>query len=95
MEILGVIVVSLLGIGLVIGALFLLVWIVGVSLGGQVGSSANDLNRPTGKNPPMHEGDFRSGPSGYSPNTGYPDSFYGSGGSADDSGGHDEGDFNR
>jgi hypothetical protein len=43
--------------------------------------------------PPMNEGDFHSGPEGYSPNTAYPDSFYGSGGSSDN--GHDEGDFNR
>ena len=28
----------------------------------------------------MHEGDLHSGPGGYSPNTAYPDTFYGSGG---------------
>jgi hypothetical protein len=43
--------------------------------------------------PEMTEGDFRSGPEGYSPNTAYPDSFYGSGGSSDD--GQNEGDANR
>jgi len=45
----------------------------------------------------MDEGDFHSGPEGYSPNTAYPDTFYGSRGSndEDDWGGHDEGDFNR
>ena len=32
------------------------------------------------KNGGMNEGDFHSGPEGYSPNTGYPDTFYGSGG---------------
>jgi hypothetical protein len=42
----------------------------------------------------MNEGDFHSGPEGYSPNTAYPDTFYGSGGADDDSG-HNEGDFNR
>lgn len=42
----------------------------------------------------MNEGDFHSGPGGYSPNTPYPDTFYGSGGSNGDSG-QDEGDFNR
>jgi len=41
----------------------------------------------------MSEGDFHSGPDGYSPNTSYPDTFYGSGGERE--GGHDEGDFNR
>jgi len=39
----------------------------------------------------MTEGDFRSGPEGYSPNTSYPDTFYGSGGQSD----QNEGDFNR
>jgi hypothetical protein len=41
--------------------------------------------------PSMTEGDFRSGPEGYSPNTSYPDTFYGSGGESD----QDEGDFKR
>lgn len=41
----------------------------------------------------MNQGDMHSGPEGYSPNTAYPDTFYGSGGSSDQ--GHDEGDFNR
>jgi len=39
----------------------------------------------------MTEEDFRAGPEGYSPNTSYPDSFYGSGGEGD----QDEGDFAR
>ena len=39
----------------------------------------------------MTEGDFRSGPEGYSPNTSYPDTFYGSGEESD----QNEGDFNR
>jgi hypothetical protein len=47
----------------------------------------------------MNEGDFHSGPEGYSPNTAYPDTFYGSRGSSHDdhdhNDGHDEGDFNR
>ena len=41
----------------------------------------------------MNQGDMHSGPEGYSPNTAYPETFYGSGGWDDD--GHDEGDFNR
>lgn len=41
----------------------------------------------------MNEGDMHSGPEGYSPNTSYPDTFYGSGGSDDQ--GQNEGDFNR
>lgn len=46
------------------------------------------------KAPEMDQGDFHSGPEGYSPNTAYPDTFYGSGGNQDFDG-HDEGDFNR
>lgn len=34
---------------------------------------------PGGKNVEMNEGDVHSGPEGYSPNTGYTDTFYGSG----------------
>lgn len=45
--------------------------------------------------PQMQEGDFHSGPSGYSPATGYQDTFYGSGAEQQDWAGHDEGDFNR
>lgn len=41
----------------------------------------------------INEGDFRSGPEGYSPNTAYPEAFYASGESEDD--GQDEGDFAR
>ena len=41
----------------------------------------------------MREAAFHSGPDWYSPNTSYPDTFYGSGGERE--GGHDEGDFNR
>lgn len=41
----------------------------------------------------MNQGDMHSGPEGYSPNTAYPDTFYGSGGSDDQ--GQNEGDFNR
>jgi hypothetical protein len=43
--------------------------------------------------PQMNEGDFHSGPEGYSPGTAYPGTFYGSRGSSEH--GHDEGDFNR
>ena len=38
----------------------------------------------------MNEGDLHSGPNGYSPNTAYPDTFYGSG--ADD---EEEGEWNH
>jgi hypothetical protein len=41
----------------------------------------------------MNEGDFRSGPGGYSPNTAYPEALYNSGESRDE--GQDEGDQNR
>lgn len=47
---------------------------------------------PEAKTDGMNEGDFHSGPEGYSPGTAYPETFYGSSGEIDD---HDEGDFNR
>jgi len=34
----------------------------------------------------MNEGDFHSGPGGYSPNTAYPNTFYGSGMDDDEEG---------
>ena len=43
--------------------------------------------------PSMNEGDFRSGPEGYSPNTSYPEAFYNSGESSE--GEHNEGDQTR
>jgi len=45
----------------------------------------------------MNQGDFHSGPGGYSPGTSYPETFYGSRGFSDEAefDGHDEGDFNR
>jgi hypothetical protein len=47
----------------------------------------------------MNQGDFHSGPDGYSPGTAYPETFYGSQGAneQDSQGatGHNEGDFNR
>lgn len=59
-------------------------------------SYGSSIYRPPAKDetkPPMNEGDLHSGSEGYSPNTAYPDTFYGSGGS--NAGGHDEGEFNR
>jgi hypothetical protein len=54
--------------------------------------------KPPGENtnesgPLMTEGDFRSGPEGYSPNTSYPEAFYNSGESSDRE--QDEGDQTR
>jgi hypothetical protein len=47
----------------------------------------------------MNQGDFHSGPEGYSPGTAYPETFYGSQGTNKQDGqgatGHNEGDFNR
>ena len=47
----------------------------------------------------MKQGDFHSGPQGYSPGTAYPETFYGSAASSNredqSSTGHNEGDFNR
>jgi hypothetical protein len=88
MEIIGVLLIGLLAVGLIGGAFYLLLWIIGASLG----QSQTDA---TARQSGMNEGDFHSGPEGYSPNTAYPETFYGSGGRSDDLGGHDEGDFNR
>lgn len=89
MEIIGVIVVGVLAILLIAGALYLLLWIMGVSLGDSTaGNKQVDSKESASDFSGMNEGDFHSGPEGYSPNTAYPDTFYGSGG-------HDEGDFNR
>jgi hypothetical protein len=45
--------------------------------------SANPIAQNTAPNTPptplMNQGDYHSGPEGYSPNTAYPDTFYGSG----------------
>ena len=54
------------------------------------------VQHPTSKEvtkPRMNEGDFQSGPEGYSASAAYPETFYGSGGANEH--GHDEGDFNR
>lgn len=45
-----------------------------------LGATADDSNR---EGDGMNEGDLRSGSEGYSPNTAYPDSQYGSGGAFD------------
>ena len=38
-----------------------------------------DANTAAGSDPSMNEGDFHSGPGGYSPNTAYQETQYGSG----------------
>ena len=92
MEIIGAILVGLVVLGLLGLMVFVLLWGIGI-FSSQY--SAPDSRSATESNPvaTMNEGDFHSGPEGYSPNTAYPDTFYGSGGSSDS--GHDEGDFNR
>lgn len=51
------------------------------------------LETNSGSRSGMNEGDFRSGPEGYSPNTAYPEAFYNSGESSDDT--QDEDDQTR
>jgi len=77
-----------------VGALFVLFWVIGQSTTLAAPAMPRDPVTPEA-DLSMDEGDFHSGPDGYSPNTAYPDTFYGSRGSDDDFGGHDEGDFNR
>jgi hypothetical protein len=98
MEIIGAALVVILIVAVVLAALWILVWIIGISTTGPTVISKTE--NPKGYASGMNQGDYHSGPEGYSPNTAYPDTFYGSGGygsggSNDDFGGHDEGDFNR
>lgn len=90
MEIIGVITVGIFAIGLLAGVFYVLFWIVKASVSGFAAPASE-----SGASAEMNEGDFHSGPAGYSPNTAYPETFYGSGGRSDDFDGHDEGDFNR
>lgn len=83
MEAIGTIIVSLLLLAIAIGLGAIALWLLGIFGGSNSTSSATSITDQS-----MNEGDFHSGPNGYSPNTAYPDTFYGSGG-------HDEGDFNR
>jgi hypothetical protein len=77
----------------IIGASFYaLMFVIGIS----TSSIKTTDNNSVPADQSMNEGDFHSGPNGYSANTAYPDTFYGSRGSSnDDFDGHDEGDFNR
>jgi hypothetical protein len=85
MEFIGSLFVCVLVLGFVALSLGLVVFLFSIMAG--TTSSTVTPSRGSG-NSSMSEGDFHSGPEGYSPNTAYPDTFYGSGG-------HDEGDFNR
>lgn len=96
MEIFGVVVIVVLALGLTLGTLYLLLWIIRASTANlSPTAEASVSKQDSGSFQSMNQGDFHSGPGGYSPNTAYPDTFYGSGGSSDDSNGQNEGDFNR
>jgi hypothetical protein len=91
METFSIILGTLVVLVIIIALVGSFIWLLGVISSGptslpNANSSASD--------PSMEEGDFHSGPGGYSPNTAYPDTFYGSRGS-DSFDDHDEGDFNR
>jgi hypothetical protein len=81
MELIGTLIVWVVLLVIAFSAIWLVVFLYSVFTG-TTGTSEGHLDSS------MSEGDFHSGPEGYSPNTSYPDTFYGSGG-------HDEGDFNR
>jgi hypothetical protein len=85
MEFIGALILGFLVLGLAAFALGLVIFLFSILSGETSGTTvrSNALGDSS-----MNEGDFHSGPFGYSPNTAYPDTFYGSGG-------HDEGDFNR
>lgn len=85
MEFIGYLVVGVLVVGFTALALGLVVFLFSIL----IGATSSTTTPPSGSgNASMNEGDLHSGPEGYSPNTAYPDTFYGSGG-------HDDGDFNR
>lgn len=87
MEIFAITVGILIVLAIIIALVGSFIWLLGVIATGNSSASTS-----AGSHETMNEGDFHSGPAGYSPNTAYPDTFYGSGGHFDD---HDEGDFNR
>jgi hypothetical protein len=70
-------------------------WLREILLSGSQFPMEEKSQKPEG----MNQGDFHSGPQGYSPGTSYPETFYGSAGSSnqEDTGStsHNEGDFNR
>lgn len=91
MEIFAITLGTLVVLAIIIALVGSFIWLLGViSASGAPRASTTS----TGNDTSMNEGDFHSGPEGYSPNTAYPETFYGSGGS-DSFDGHDEGDFNR
>lgn len=85
MEFIGSIFVGVLVLGFLALSIGLVIFLFSIITGATYSTT---IHSSGSGNPSMNEGDFHSGPEGYSPNTAYPDTFYGSGG-------HDEGDFNR
>ena len=85
MELIGALIVGILAVGIAALALGLVIVLFSI-LNGGTSNMAGPSTRPSDLS--MKEGDFHSGPEGYSPNTAYPDTFYGSGG-------HYEEDLNR
>jgi len=85
MEFIGALIVGVLVLGVAVLGFGMIVILFSMLIGA-TSSTMGPSNAPEDSS--MNEGDFHSGPQGYSPNTAYPDTFYGSGG-------HDEGDFNR
>jgi hypothetical protein len=84
-EFIGALIIGILVLGVAASALGLVVFLLSIL----VGTTSSHIGPSNGtSNSLMNEGDFHSGPDGYSPNTAYQDTFYGSGG-------NDEGDFNR
>jgi hypothetical protein len=76
-------------------AMGIIKWLREILLSGSQFPMEEKSQKPEG----MNQGDFHSGPQGYSPGTAYPETFYGSAGSSnqEDTGStsHNEGDFNR
>ena len=70
-------IVSLVALAIAAFVLVAVLGLISISLG-----AGNSTSRPAASSQ-MNEGDFHSGPGGYTPNTAYPETYYGSAGQND------------
>ncbi len=70
-------VVSLVALAIAVFVLVAVLGLISIFLG-----ASNSNSRPAASSQ-MNEGDFHSGPEGYTPNTAYPETYYGSAGQND------------
>jgi hypothetical protein len=70
-------IVSLVALAIAVFVLVAVLGLISIFLG-----ASNNSSRPAASSQ-MNEGDFHSGPEGYTPNTAYPETHYGSAGQND------------